>query len=155
MNQELATLRPNEYSNSNNTILKSQKVLNSAANFHLKTEHADKPEEDHKSPEQRGVEFRETTWRKPRMPYNKFPDAFHMRQKKYLVMHTDRALIRRSWMTSIRLSSTASTRKSRNTSTPSAWYCPFELGKKIGKTTYRPGQRQSPRNLPKVPQDQE
>jgi hypothetical protein len=44
MNQELATLRANEYS-SNNAIIKSQKVLGSQTNFHLKTEHQDKAEE--------------------------------------------------------------------------------------------------------------
>jgi|694.fasta_scaffold45072_1 hypothetical protein len=78
MNQELATLRSNEY-NSNNTIVKSQKVLASQINFHLKTEQQEKPEEERKSPEQGKPEFRETTWRKPRMPYKKFPDAFQMR----------------------------------------------------------------------------
>ncbi len=82
MNQELATLRANEYS-SNNAIIKSQKVLGSQTNFHLKTEHQDKAEEERKSPEQGRAEFRETTWRKPRMPYKKFPDAFQMREKRY------------------------------------------------------------------------
>jgi hypothetical protein len=98
MNQELATLRPNEYS-SNNAILKSQKVLVSTANFHLKTEQQEKDPEEQRSPEQGRVEFRETTWRKPRMPYNKFPDAFQMRQKRYGTMDADRARTRRSWTT--------------------------------------------------------
>lgn len=49
MNQELATLRANEYS-SNNAIIKSQKVLGSQTNFHLKTEQQDKNEEERKSP---------------------------------------------------------------------------------------------------------
>ena len=54
MNQEVATLRPNEYT-SNNTIRKSEKVLNYPSNFHLKTE---QQEEDHKSPEQDRMQFR-------------------------------------------------------------------------------------------------
>ena len=77
MKQERATLRPNEYT-SNNTIAKSQKVI-TTSNFHLKTEQQE--EEPHRSPEQR-VEFRETSWRKPRMPYNKFPDGFQMQQAR-------------------------------------------------------------------------
>lgn len=41
MNQELATLRPNEYT-SNNTIRKSEKVLSYPINYHLKTEQQEK-----------------------------------------------------------------------------------------------------------------
>lgn len=37
MNQEVATLRPNDYT-SNNIIRKSEKVLNYPSNLHLKTE---------------------------------------------------------------------------------------------------------------------
>lgn len=37
MNQEVATLRPNEYI-SNNSIRKSEKVINYPSNFHMKTE---------------------------------------------------------------------------------------------------------------------
>ena len=81
MNQELATLRANDYI-SNIAIIKSQKVLGSQTNFHLKTEQQEKNEEERKSPEQGRAEFRETTWRKPRMPYKKFPDAFQMREKR-------------------------------------------------------------------------
>jgi hypothetical protein len=108
MNQELATLRPNEYT-SNNTIRKSEKVLNYPANFHLKTEQQDKHEEDRRSPEQGKVEFRETTWRKPRMPYNKFPDAFQMRQKGYLYTYAERASIKLCPMTMINWSRNANT----------------------------------------------
>lgn len=89
MKQELATLRPNEYT-SNNTIAKSQKVITSS-NFHLKTEHQ---EEEHRSPEQR-VEFRETSWRKPRMPYNKFPDGFPMQHARYSFTEPAKALAKR------------------------------------------------------------
>ncbi len=77
----MATLRPNEYT-SNNSIRKSEKVIAYPSNFHMKTEQ--ERDEEHKSPEQGRMEFRETTWRKPRMPYNKFPDAFQMRQKGYI-----------------------------------------------------------------------
>lgn len=54
---------------SNQAIIKSQKILNSTSNFHLKTEQEN---EDHKSPEQNRGEMREM-WRKPRMPYSKLP----------------------------------------------------------------------------------
>lgn len=47
----------------------------------MKTQQATGNDDDLKSPENNKGDLRET-WRKPRMPYNKLPDAFQIKPKK-------------------------------------------------------------------------
>ena len=55
------------------------------------------------------------------MPYNKFPDAFQMRQKGYFKHKVARVSIRLFLMNTINWSNKGNMSKSRSTSTPSVW----------------------------------
>jgi hypothetical protein len=74
-------------------------------------------DEEGRSPEGR-PELRET-WRRPRMPYNKLPDAFQIKQKKYLRGDLGRRTTGRHWTTWTASSSITNTRKFKNTWSPS------------------------------------
>ena len=63
--------------------IRSQKSINSAVSFHIKTENEQNHrEEDHRSPEYARSELRET-WQRPRILHHGLPDVFNHKQKKY------------------------------------------------------------------------
>ena len=55
------------------------------------------------------------------MPYNRFPDAFQMRQKMYLFAQLERVSIKSCQISMINLSRKDNTSKSKSILIPSAW----------------------------------
>lgn len=64
-------------------------MLNKVANLHIKTEQPEKNEDESRPLENNRQDLKDT-WRKPRMPYNKLPDAFQIKPKKYLDFKIER-----------------------------------------------------------------